>query len=343
MIVVPVAVLQIWDELKTDVAATDVSWDRPPDIVFVGHSYTGSRIDSELLESLLGDEAVSVFWTPQSGPDIWYLMLKNRVIFNGARPKLVITFFEDDQMTRALSEPRNNRQALNRIQNMTEWEPEYDAMFKSVGIRERIRHGANALFPTKETPNLVTIETARMSGLLLVEPAATFGAILRKIPVVNKLTESVGSGKSYVDLKLEMENGLTELKLLTELSTSPISSLLPGASETRRAVNWECDSGLTSDATFCAEQSFIPKILEMGDEYGFKMVFIRARTRQISQFNDYMADLSLWVESNGALFYDLSEREDIKDEWFSDGPHTFGHESEYTQFFYDEFSELLSQ
>jgi hypothetical protein len=72
-----------------------------PDLVVIGDSMAGSRIDPALLTRLTGRLTAPLLYAG-SGPAWWYLALKNWVIASGIRPHGVIVFFRDTNLTSVL-------------------------------------------------------------------------------------------------------------------------------------------------------------------------------------------------------------------------------------------------
>jgi hypothetical protein len=72
-----------------------------PTWVVIGDSMAGSRIDPALLAQLTGGVTAPIWWAG-SGPAWWYLALKNWVIPSRVRPRAVIVFFRDTNLTNVL-------------------------------------------------------------------------------------------------------------------------------------------------------------------------------------------------------------------------------------------------
>jgi len=72
--------------------------DTQPDYVVIGDSMGGSRINHRRLGDLLGTSVVPIF-EPATGSVFWYLAYKNWVVASGVRPKAVIVFFRDENLT----------------------------------------------------------------------------------------------------------------------------------------------------------------------------------------------------------------------------------------------------
>ena len=72
-----------------------------PAWVVIGDSMAGSRIDPALLTRLTGGQTAPLLYAG-SGPAWWYLALKNWVIPSGIRPKAVVVFFRDTNLTNVM-------------------------------------------------------------------------------------------------------------------------------------------------------------------------------------------------------------------------------------------------
>lgn len=72
-----------------------------PTWVVIGDSIAGSRIDPALLARLTGGVTAPLLWAG-SGTAWWYLALKNWVIPSRIRPRAVIVFFRDTNLTNVI-------------------------------------------------------------------------------------------------------------------------------------------------------------------------------------------------------------------------------------------------
>jgi hypothetical protein len=71
-----------------------------PDLVLIGDSMLGSRIDIPLLEEKFGGKLrAESIWNGGAASACWYLVLKNYVVASGVRPRLVCIFFRDRLLT----------------------------------------------------------------------------------------------------------------------------------------------------------------------------------------------------------------------------------------------------
>ena len=69
-----------------------------PGYVVIGDSMAGTRLDERRLDELTGVQ-VAPLLQAGSGSAFWYLALKNWVIASGIRPRMVLIFFRDTNLT----------------------------------------------------------------------------------------------------------------------------------------------------------------------------------------------------------------------------------------------------
>jgi len=341
MLMIPVIYLQAWDSVRTVTLANQFVSTGNPDYAFIGHSYTGSRIDVATLESQLDGQHAALVWGVSAGPDIWYLMLKNNIVASGETPKYVFTFFSGNQLDAEPAGTTSRRQIANLLQFSGLYEPEYDALFDEVGLRHRLIQYTEIVFPTRSLPSKVTDELARATGYGLTHPSSV-PKILDPTTVLQaifsggsdkRIFDEFGTRESwhnYVKFKDQMSLELTDKELRKNQNDAP------GAQIAR--AEGAIKTGLSP--------AFINLGLDLAAEHGITWVFVRARLQPLEDGSprhelerEYVEGLEDWLTSRGAILIDLSERDDISDEWFSDDFHTFGHQPEYTEWFYQEFKD----
>lgn len=120
-----------------------------PELVVIGDSMAGTRIDPALLEELSGRRVYAILHAG-SGSAFWYLALKNWVIASGARPKVVFIFFRDTNLTDVMFRMDTwnvDRVALDREPDLNdaiasrlgEWRQSVTARTESVYRADRAR------------------------------------------------------------------------------------------------------------------------------------------------------------------------------------------------------------
>jgi hypothetical protein len=83
------------------------------DYILIGDSMAGTRIDPGHLSRLIGGHGAAALFHPGSGPAYWYLTFKNFVVNAGLRPRVVVFFFRDENLTDTLF--RVYPSALDRV------------------------------------------------------------------------------------------------------------------------------------------------------------------------------------------------------------------------------------
>jgi hypothetical protein len=82
-----------------DSAVVTTLQDARPDYYVIGDSMAGSRINPGHLSRLVGGRGVAALLHPGTGSAYWYLAFKNWIVNAGLRPKAVIFFFRDENLT----------------------------------------------------------------------------------------------------------------------------------------------------------------------------------------------------------------------------------------------------
>ncbi len=70
-----------------------------PEFVVIGDSMAGSRLDATQLSVMLHYRMVAPICYAATGSAFWYLALKNWVVASQVRPRVVIIFFRDENLT----------------------------------------------------------------------------------------------------------------------------------------------------------------------------------------------------------------------------------------------------
>jgi len=96
-----------------DSAAVAALREADNDYILIGDSMAGTRIDPGHLSRLIGGHGAAALFHPGSGPAYWYLTFKNFVVDAGLRPRVVVFFFRDENLTDTLF--RVYPSALDRV------------------------------------------------------------------------------------------------------------------------------------------------------------------------------------------------------------------------------------
>jgi hypothetical protein len=83
------------------------------DYILIGDSMAGTRVDPGHLSRLVSGHGAAALFHPGSGSAYWYLTFKNFVVNAGLKPKVVVFFFRDENLTDTLF--RVYPSALDRV------------------------------------------------------------------------------------------------------------------------------------------------------------------------------------------------------------------------------------
>ena len=85
-----------------DMEAVDALREAANDVILIGDSMAGTRINPGHLSRLMGGHGAAALFHPGSGPAYWYLTFKNFVVNAGLHPRTVVFFFRDENLTDTL-------------------------------------------------------------------------------------------------------------------------------------------------------------------------------------------------------------------------------------------------
>ena len=170
----------------------------PPGLVVIGDSMAG-RIQKRRLEQLSG-EVVAPILRNATGSAHWYLIFKNYVIASGVRPKAVIVFFRETNLTDPmfrLGDPyRVNADPLSH-----DVEPELNAAVASrtQGAWFRVHSGVDRAYQIEQTRTWLEPELAALPARLLTgAPAADLLSSLNTTFALDRLRAAQGADMAAV-------------------------------------------------------------------------------------------------------------------------------------------------
>ncbi len=82
--------------------AVDALREAANDVILIGDSMAGTRINPGHLSRLMGGHGAAALFHPGSGPAYWYLTFKNFIVNAGLHPRTVVFFFRDENLTDTL-------------------------------------------------------------------------------------------------------------------------------------------------------------------------------------------------------------------------------------------------
>jgi hypothetical protein len=132
-----------------DVEAVAALRESSNDVILIGDSMAGTRVDPGHLSSLIGGRGAAALFHPGSGSAYWYLTFKNLVVNARLRPRVVIFFFRDENLTDTLF--RVYPTALDRVARNQE--PVLDEILaaRTNGTFYRLHRAARTLYQYDQT------------------------------------------------------------------------------------------------------------------------------------------------------------------------------------------------
>ncbi len=244
--------------------------DAANDVILIGDSMAGTRIDPGRLSRLMGGRGAAALFHPGSGPAYWYLTFKNLVVNAGLKPRAVVFFFRDENLTDTLF--RVYPSALDRVAKSRE--PVLDDILaaRAQGTHYRLHGALRRVYQYDRT-------RAWLEPLLIRAPVAwSAGRRARK-----NLLETIN-------------NEVFTLEALRPMAAADMASARPEALDFDRRL----PSSVLPEILRLSRMS--------GIRVAFVRVQRRPAADgpppQSPALQAYVAKLCAYLEANGAAFYD---------------------------------------
>jgi hypothetical protein len=262
-----------------------------PGTVIIGDSMAG-RVDPFRLGELLGNEPVGTLVEPATGSGWWYLAFKNYVVETKIKPKWVLIFFRDtnltDPMFRLLEPYRSKLDMVAR-----DLEPELNAVVatRMNGPWYRVHTAINRMYGVDRARNWLE-------------------------PLLPGWTARVVTGKRK------------RQKLLDEVNASfGLTQLRPFAQADMAAAD-ESDTDFAANLP----ASMLPEMVRLGRENNLRLCFIRILRRTVDghftkespRLRQYVRDLRAWFDAQNVLFIDDRDNPEMAKLHYADGDHLAG-------------------
>jgi hypothetical protein len=261
-----------------------------PEFVFIGDSMLGSRIDPAHMRRAIDRQT---WWVmqPGTGSAYWYLAFKNHVLGAGVRPKAVIVFFRDYNLTDVMFRlDEAFRWSLDTVAGPEE--PELNA-----AIARRRQGGWSAVHAAVERVYRPAPIAARADEWLTRWPAETVAGPRRLARFQKEMNDLFA---------FEKLRPMAEADMAADQSQADLAAALPGS----------------------ILPEFIRLAKANGVRLAFVRVQRRPRPDgpplQPPALVRYVADLRRYVESEGALFIDDTGNPAFTLDWYKDGDHMLG-------------------
>lgn len=260
-----------------------------PGLVVIGDSMAGTRVDPRRLTEL-ARVPVAPLLHPGAGSAWWYLVLKNWVIPSGIRPRYVLIFFRDTNLTNVMF----------RLDEQFRWMVDYVAHEREDELNSVIASATQG--PWYRVPMAIETAYGADDARRWMEPAlaGTIGKVL--IPGNRKRTEFMTNMNARFDLD----------------HLRPME-----AADLQAAADREADFGRY------VNRSVLPLMLRDARAAGLTLLFVRVQRRPVGgkppyqspAMRRYVRDLQAYIESNGARFHDDTGDTALTLDMYEDGDH----------------------
>jgi hypothetical protein len=274
-----------------------------PGYVVIGDSMAGTRIDERRLGELAGTQ-IAPLLQPGSGSAFWYLALKNWVIASGIKPRMVIVFFRDTNLT----------DVMFRLDQQYRWALDLAALDREPELNGVI---ARAVGPLHRVHALLGRTTGAEEARQWLEPG------LLRMPV-----ESMFSSRRRQAELLDAMNvrlGFDHLRPM-------------------QAADIQIGDAPRFDFEQDVERSVLPLMLRDAKQAGLTLCFVRVQRRptanrpppQSAALLAYVRSLRDYVTKNGGIFHDDTGDPALTIDMYEDGDHLARHaRRRYTENFYN--------
>lgn len=263
-----------------------------PGYVIIGDSMAGTRVDERRLAEL-AHVPVAPLLQPGSGSAFWYLALKNWVIASGVKPRMVLIFFRDTNLT----------DLMFRLDEQYRWALDLAALDREDELDSVI---AARLGPFNRVHRLLD----RMLG---VEQAR-----LRAEPAIASLPASlmIASRRRRAEFLSQMNDRLG-LDHLRPMEAADVQAADPP------------DLDFTRDV----DRSVLPLMLRDASRAGLTLCLVRVQRRptanrpppQSPALRRYVDALRSYLAEHGALFHDDTGDPLLTLDLYADGDHLSRH------------------
>jgi hypothetical protein len=274
-----------------------------PGYVVIGDSMAGTRIDERRLIELTRSQ-VAPLLQPGSGSAFWYLALKNWVIASGVRPRLILIFFRDTNLT----------DVMFRLDEQFRWSLDLAALEKEEELNAVVARRLGLLHRARRlVDGLVGAEQARQR----VEPAVTAWP-------VNAMLSSRRRQSEFM-------TGMNERLGLDHLRKMEAADIQVGEAP---AFDFARD----------VDKSVLPLMLAEASSARLTLGFVRVQRRptanrppaQSPALRRYIAELRAYVTARDAIFHDDTGDPALTIDMYEDGDHLARHaRRRYTENFYN--------
>ncbi len=300
-----------------------------PEYIAIGNSMIFSRFGftPDEMNKLTGHK---FFFILRGGTTTaaWYLTLKNVVAASGIHPKLVFFFFRHTELTSPyVNTNGDNAPYLNSLRGPSE--PVVDDLLHPPPARGGFVDGA------------VDNVSRWLNG-----PEGVYNFSAGRDDTQRRLTNlAMRAG----GLKTRNRQWLADRFTLENLRYDVPADM--GGQDSGNDAPFDPYQSLSTNYVNPEGNSFLPPIMEVAREHGFKLLFFRVKRRpeaetglvsEPQEMRGYVQRLQRWIEERGGLFYDESYDPAIKLEAYNDGDHVGAeHRDWYRKYFWQRMAPIF--
>ena len=268
-----------------------------PELVFMGDSMLGTRIDPAVLRKETSARC-EVLAINGSGSALWFLAMKNYIAVQQERPKWVIVFYRANQLT--LPDFRAEGRYRSRLET---FQHEAEPLFTQIlAAASRDRHG----WLDRLSLGIYPVQRFREKAQGALEHLA--------LHLVTRRDRSAGVRKATEEL-FDLNN---------------LRAGGAGPEEGEEADLQQSDQTSADDFARTAARSFLPPFLQIAREGNMRLLFFRVKSRpspegefaaESSGEKQYQRELKTYVEHAGAVLVDESRDPEVTFSFYGAGEH----------------------
>jgi hypothetical protein len=283
------------------------------DVVFIGNSMLGTRIDIAHYERINeGREAVALIDNGLQSK-AWYLRLKNYVVGSGMNTKVVFIFFRND----ALTDPARSSSALksNKLEKLKVGD---ETVYESiVDQQQRFDQRLSSTFLniySIQSRKSSAVEALRRSAASLLFPDLAFTTVKRAVSIAGVGTYGRDEYRATLGEYNELKRSVNETFDLGNFRSVEASDIAASPIPRFGSV---------------VESSLLPLIIDLVSDSDIKLVFVRVKprpnrdgtTRSRPGLPEYISELETYLDSRGVGFIDMGNVDSFGLDVYLEGDH----------------------
>jgi hypothetical protein len=281
-----------------------------PEIIVIGDSMAGTRIDPRILSELSGKRSYAILQAA-SGSAFWYLALKNWVIPSGAAPGVVFVFFRDTNLTDVMFRLDDAyRGHLDRAAHDREDELNAVVAARTGPLRTEVEHAVEDAYGSAEARRWM-------------------------VPIfADRLTRLIEPGQRRRAAFVEAMNDRLDYHHMRPVAAADIGAAADRDADFDRFIN----------------RSVLPLMLTDAARAGIRLFFVRVQRRpeggrppaQSAALQEYTRRLREYILAHGARWHDDNGDAALSIDMYGDGDHLAREaRARYTEIFWNRIHPLL--